>query len=197
MRRQSPMPLPQLPSHSRGMRIGLLGGSFNPPHAAHRMISVMAMKRLGLDRVWWLITPGNPLKDNSALPSTHKRLDLARTVSAHPRIDVLMLEDQIGTRYTIDTLAWLHERCPTIRFVWLLGADSFAGFHRWARRAKAATALAFARQPEYSARRLPYIKSPAWIFFHGRRSFLSSTALRDRTARDARVLADRPAVGSA
>ncbi len=202
-RTHNPSPSPRLPLHTRGMRIGLLGGSFNPAHAAHRLISLIAMKRLGLDRVWWLVTPGNPLKDNSMLPHGAERRTLARAIAAHPRIDVTLIEDAIGTRYTYDTLAWLTSRHPDIQFVWLMGADNLAGFHHWARwrdiatlmpiavfdrpgstlaaaRSPAALALSAYRLPESKAKALAARQKPGWIFFHGRRSHLSSTFLRDR-----------------
>ena len=185
------------------MRIGLLGGSFNPPHAAHRLISVMALKRLDLDQVWWLVTPGNPLKDNSSLPDGVSRMQQARRMAHHPRISVTLLEDAIGTRFTYDTLAWLHMRYPGVHFVWLMGADNLVGFHRWSRwrdilnlmpiavfdrpgstlsasYAHAALAFSACRWSEHRAKRLALSKTPAWIFFHGRRSELSSTALRNR-----------------
>jgi len=200
-RTHSPVPAPPLPPHAPGMRIGLLGGSFNPPHAAHRMISLIAMKRLGLDRVWWLVTPGNPLKDNTALPTSSERKALAEKVADHPKIHVTLIEEAIGTRYTYDTLAWLKSRNPAVHFVWLMGADNLTGFHRWARwqdiaklmpiaifdrpgstlasaRSPAALSLSASRLPEHRARILALKRKPSWIFFHGRRSRLSSTLLR-------------------
>jgi nicotinate-nucleotide adenylyltransferase len=95
------------PLHTNGMRIGLLGGSFNPPHIAHRAISLFAIKRLKLDRVWWLVTPGNPLKDNGALHELDERVEAARQMASDPRIDVSCLESVIGTRYTVDTVNYL------------------------------------------------------------------------------------------
>jgi nicotinate-nucleotide adenylyltransferase len=192
-----------LPPHAPGLRIGLLGGSFNPAHAAHRAISLFAMKRLGLDRVWWLVTPGNPLKDADALPPLADRLAAARRVARHPRIDVTGLESFIGTRYTIDTLAWLLRRFPLVRFVWIMGADNLRQFHRWenwrgiaarvpfavvdrggigpaALAGPAAQALARNRIPENMARLLPLKRPPAWTYLHGLKSNLSSTALRAR-----------------
>ena len=185
------------------MRIGLLGGSFNPPHAAHTLISLAALKRLGLDCVWWLVTPGNPLKDNRDLPAASHRRALARQVAAHPRIKIVLLEDAIGTRYTYETLAWLSKRHPELHFVWLMGADNLSGFHRWARwrdiaklmpiaivdrpgftlrplHARAALAFQSFRIPECDALLLPTLEAPAWVFLHGPRSPLSSTALRAR-----------------
>ena len=122
-----------IPFHTNGMRIGLLGGSFNPPHAAHRAISLFALKRLKLDRVWWLLTPGNPLKDNGRLHGLSERADAARKVADDPRIDVSCLEAVIGTRYTVDTIIHLRRRVSGVHFVWIMGADNLAQFHRWQR----------------------------------------------------------------
>ena len=95
-----------IPLHTDGMRIGLLGGSFNPPHVAHRAISLFAIKRLKLDRVWWLVTPGNPLKENGALARSRPSAPTAaRKIADDPRIDVSCLESVIGTRYTVDTIS--------------------------------------------------------------------------------------------
>ena len=91
-----------LPNHTPGLRIGLFGGSFNPPHAAHRAASLLALKKLGLDRIWWLVTPGNPLKDTSGLPALEQRIAQARALADHPRIDVTGFEAVIGTKYSSD-----------------------------------------------------------------------------------------------
>src|SRR5207237_3920254 len=112
-----------LPSHAPGMRIGLFGGTFDPPHDAHRSACLIAMKRLALDRVWWLVTPGNPLKDTRGLAPIEQRIVAARGLARHPRIDVLDLESQIGTRYTYQTIAYLRGHCPEVRFVWIMGTD--------------------------------------------------------------------------
>ncbi|TAK46911.1 MAG: nicotinate-nucleotide adenylyltransferase [Xanthobacteraceae bacterium] len=190
-----------LPPHGPGSRIGLLGGSFNPPHATHREASLFAMKRLGLDRVWWLVTPGNPLKEPGDLAPLAARLHAARRLARHPRIDVSCLEAVIGTRYSDDTVAFLRRRCPAVRFVWLMGADNLFTFHRWhnwtrlARRvpmavidrpphgfralaSPAALALARYRLAEDKAARLADRTPPAWVFLHGLKSPLSSTMLR-------------------
>ena len=106
-----------LPPHAPGMRIGLFGGTFDPPHQAHLAATLLAMKRLKLDRVWWLVTPGNPLKTTMHLAPLDARIAAARRLTHHPRIDVTGLEAVIKTRYTYDTISWLIARCPGVRFV--------------------------------------------------------------------------------
>ncbi len=195
----------KLPPHGAGLKIGLLGGSFNPPHEAHLAVSRLAMRRLGLDRVWWLVTPGNPLKDTRALAPLAERLAAARQLAAQPRIDVTDLEAAIGTRFTADTIAWLTRRFPGVRFVWIMGADNLAQFHLWqnwrdiaeqvpiavvdrfgasyaAAASPAAQALASARIRERDARSLAERRPPAWVYLHGLKSPLSSTAIRETTS---------------
>ena len=191
------------PHAARGLRVGLLGGSFNPAHDGHRLASFTALRKLGLDQVWWLVTPGNPLKDNSALPSLSQRIARAADVANHPRIAVTGIEARLGTRFTAETLAALMGRYPGVRFVWLMGSDNLAQFHRWqnwrgiarmmpigvidrpgsthkAMRSRAAIALGRWRLDESDGLLLPTETAPAWMFLHGRRSDLSSTALRSR-----------------
>jgi nicotinate-nucleotide adenylyltransferase len=183
------------------MRIGLFGGTFDPPHDAHRAACLIAMKRLALDRVWWLVTPGNPLKDTRGLAPLSDRIAAARALARHPRIDVTGVEADIGTSYTYATVAYLRRHCPGVRFVWIMGADNLRSFHRWqkwrgiaamvpmavvdrlgpslyAGASAAGQALARARIPEAAARSLPDRKPPAWVYLHGLKSPLSSTALR-------------------
>jgi nicotinate-nucleotide adenylyltransferase len=190
-----------LPPYGPGMRIGLFGGTFDPVHAAHRGACLLAMKRLGLDRVWWLVTPGNPLKDTRGLAPLAKRVCAARALAHHPRIDVTDLEAELGTRYTYQTVAYLTRRCAGVRFVWIMGADNLRSFHRWQRwrgiaalvpiavvdrlgpslyasAGIAGQAFAYARLPESAARTLPDRRPPAWLYLHGLKSPLSSTALR-------------------
>ena len=200
-------PFHGIPPYAAGQRIGLLGGSFNPPHEAHRAISLFAMKRLGLDRIWWLVTPGNPLKDNATLPSLAERIRQAKAVAGHARIDVTGVEAMLRTRYTADTLRALKRRWPGVNFVWIMGSDNLAGLHRWnewrtiarmmpiaiidrpgsthsAMASPAANWLSRWRLPESRAASLPRMQPPAWVFLHGKRSNLSSTMLRRQAGRD-------------
>jgi nicotinate-nucleotide adenylyltransferase len=114
-----------------GRTVGLLGGSFNPAHAGHRHISVQAMQRLGLDAVWWLVSPQNPLKSAKDMAPQAVRLAKAGAVAAHPAIFATDIETQLGTQFTVDTLTQLQKYHPNVRFIFLMGADSLASFHRW------------------------------------------------------------------
>ena len=113
-----------------GQVIGLLGGSFDPPHAGHVHITKAALKRFGLDHVWWLVSPANPLKKHGPAPLADRVL-AARALMRHPRVTVTGIEAQLGTRYTAETLRALQGRYAGVRFVWLMGADNLAQFHRW------------------------------------------------------------------
>jgi nicotinate-nucleotide adenylyltransferase len=191
------------PLASPGQRIGLFGGSFNPAHEAHREASLHAWKRLGLDRVWWLVSPGNPLKGNKGLPPLDARMSAARRAANNPFIEVTDIEAMLGTRFTYDTVSRLKTCHPRVRFVFLMGADILAEFHRWKRwrelagmvplavidragwtakalASPAAQALGRARLPESDALALASREPPAWIFLHGLKLAQSSTALRRR-----------------
>ncbi len=191
------------PPFARGLKIGLLGGSFNPLHEGHREASLLALRRLQLHRIWWLVSPGNPLKDARELAPVAKRVEAARRVSQHPRIEVTALEAAIGATYTFDTISYLKQRCPGVHFVWLMGADNFRAFDRWQRwrdiarlvpiaiidrpgstltalHGRAAESLAPFRLNEADAALLATAMPPAFLFLHGPRSPMSSTALRER-----------------
>jgi len=190
-----------LPPYARGMRIGLFGGTFDPPHQAHRAACLIAMRRLGLDRVWWMVTPGNPLKDTRGLSPLAERIVAVRTLAHHPRIDVTGFEADIGVRYTYDVIRYLVARCRGVHFVWIMGADNLRSFHRWqkwrgiaamvpiavvdrlgpslyATSGIAGQALGRFRLPESAAATLARRKPPVWVYLHGLKSPLSSTALR-------------------
>ncbi|HSO46587.1 MAG TPA: nicotinate-nucleotide adenylyltransferase, partial [Rhizobiaceae bacterium] len=112
-------------------RVGLLGGSFNPAHRGHRRMSLAAIDALGLDEVWWLVSPGNPLKPAQGMAPYSARLASARAQARRSRIKVSEFEAMAGTRFTVDTLALLVQRWPRTRFIWLMGEDSLPDFHRW------------------------------------------------------------------
>ncbi len=191
-----------LPKALPGQTIGLFGGSFDPPHAGHLHASREALKRLGLDRVWWLVSPGNPLKTSGPAP-LERRMAAARDLVRHPRIIVTDIEARLGTRYTGATIERLRALYPGVRFVWLMGADNLAQFHRWqrwdwimrtvpvavlarpgrrvsARTAKAARVFGGARWPEAAARGVPRAPAPAWVFLDMPMIDDSSTAIRER-----------------
>ena len=199
----------KLPPCSPGMKIGLLGGSFNPPHDGHRHISLEALARLNLDRVWWLISPGNPLKDHDDLAALRTRISDANRLTQHPHIEVTGFESLLGTSYTAETLSYLKTRAPGARFVWLMGADNLAGFHRWrdwrripalmpvavfdrpgwryrALASPAAGLLGSSRRSETESRCLATNDPPAWTFLSIPLSSLSSSAIRARARQTSR-----------
>ncbi|MBY6202781.1 nicotinate-nucleotide adenylyltransferase [Maritalea mobilis] len=191
-----------MPYAAPGQVIGLFGGSFDPPHAGHAHVSREALKRFGLDRVWWLVSPGNPLKASGPAP-LDRRLAAARALVRHPRIEVTGIEAHLGTRYTAETLERLGALYPGVRFVWLMGADNLAQFDRWqrwrwimettpvgvlarpgqrisARTAKAAQVYDWARLPASAAPLLGRAKTPAWCFLNLPMVDISSTEIRAR-----------------
>jgi nicotinate-nucleotide adenylyltransferase len=200
------VPSAKTPPFVPGLRVGLFGGSFNPPHDGHREASLLALRRLQLHRIWWLVSPANPLKDPDELAPLAERVEAARRVSQHPRIAVTAFEAAIGAAYTFDTITYLNERCPGVHFVWLMGADNFRLFDRWQRwrdiarlvpiaiidrpgstltalHGRAAAALAPYRRDETDGGLLAMAAPPAFIFLHGPRSPRSSTALREKPGR--------------
>jgi nicotinate-nucleotide adenylyltransferase len=191
----------KVPMAAPNMRIGLLGGSFNPAHAAHRQISLAALKRLRLDQVWWLVSPSNPLKAKTKTPDIETRIAVAREVARHPKIVVTGFEAGRNSAYTVDTIRFLKRRYPSVKFVWLMGADNLVSFHRWrswetlfrlvpiavldrpgyrlkARASRAAQHFASAALDETDAPGLPGMEPPAWAFLTLPLSSLSSTRLR-------------------
>ncbi len=187
--------------HARaGQVIGLLGGSFDPPHEGHAHITRAALQRFGLDRVWWLVSPGNPLKTHGPAPIAD-RMAAARALMDHPRVDVTDIELRTGTRYTAETLEALIRLYPVVRFVWLMGADNLAQFHRWerwrwimetvpvgvlarpgerisARMSVAARIYGASRLKGQRARLLGRAEAPAWAFQNLPMRDVSSSAIR-------------------
>jgi nicotinate-nucleotide adenylyltransferase len=192
------------PHAASGQAIGLLGGSFNPPHIAHRLISEAALKRLGLDKVWWVVSPGNPLKKRTPPAPLAERMRQCRAVATNPHIVVTDFEADLPSPYAVSTLAFLKARSPLVHFVWIMGADNLAQFDRWERwreiftmvpvavvdrpgwrmkalASKAAHAFAKNRMPETEAALLAHTPPPAWTFLTGPLSHASSTAIRNKS----------------
>ncbi len=198
------LPMPRLTRPARGPRIGLLGGSFNPAHGGHLHVSREAIRRLGLDELWWVVSPGNPLKPEAGMAPFAARLASARAVArGNSRIRATGIETRLGTRYTVDTVLALGRRLPHLKFMWLMGADNLATFHRWRgwrAIARAAPIAVFAR-PRYvgdsltapamgwlrgfrhaaeTARDWPRWRCPAVVILPIRLDPTSATAIRAR-----------------
>lgn len=194
---------PKPPLVMPGQRVGLLGGSFNPPHEAHQLITDTARRRLNLDAVWWVVTPGNPLKSHGELAPLDERLALCEDMTPNPAIKITAFEADLPSAFTAATLRFLKRRFPAVRFVWLMGADNLATFHLWqdwqaisdqmpiavvdrpgwrlkALSEKTATKLRQSYVPELYAKSLPMMRAPAWTFLTGRLSRLSSTQIRQK-----------------
>ncbi|TPW26553.1 nicotinate-nucleotide adenylyltransferase [Pararhizobium mangrovi] len=191
----------RIPRAEPGLVVGLFGGSFNPPHAGHRLVAEIAVRRLGLDQLWWMVTPGNPLKDHGELAPLPERIALSEALTHDRRIRVSAFEAAWTLNFSAETIALVQARNRGVRFVWVMGADSLASFHRWqnwqeiVRRlpiavidrpgstlsflsAKLAKTFGNARVDEEDAGALARMRPPAWTFIHGPRSSLSSTELR-------------------
>lgn len=183
------------------MRIGLLGGSFNPAHAGHLHVATLALRRLQLDQVWLLVSPGNPLKPQAGMASLPERLRSARRIADGRRVVATAIEARLGTRYTYDTLRALQRLFPRVSFVWLMGADNLAQLPRWqhwtdivrmmpfavvprpgyngrALAGKAAHRFCRAFRPPHTAPALAGHSAPAWTFLPARQNSLSATELR-------------------
>lgn len=199
----------------RRLRIGLLGGSFNPAHAGHLHISKLALQRLGLDYVWWLVSPQNPLKPVEGMAPLVERLRAAHAVArAHPRVRVSAIEARLGTRYTVDTLAALRRHFPATRFVWLMGADNLAQVVRWKQWSRIfhLTAIAVVARGSYvmralagkaakrfrrfrvtpgRARRMASKAPPVWAFLPTPLHAASATAIRAKGKKQGQAFNDR------
>jgi nicotinate-nucleotide adenylyltransferase len=190
-----------LPPAGPGMRIGLFGGSFNPPHDGHRLVALECLKRLALDKVWLLVSPGNPLKDHHELAPLAERIAATVKLMDDPRLKVTGFEAPRAFAYTFETLAFLRASHPATKFVWIMGADSLRSLDRWERwediaaampmavydrpgasftatSSPAAVALEAKRIPEEAAEALADLAPPAWVYLHGVVSPQSSTAIR-------------------
>jgi nicotinate-nucleotide adenylyltransferase len=200
-----PLRTPEVARRAPRLRIGLLGGSFNPAHAGHLAISLEAIKQLRLDQVWWLVAPQNPLKREAEMADFGERMASAEALAAgHPGLVVTDLEQRLGTSYSIDTVRWLKRRCRA-RFVWLMGADNLAQLPYWrgwrqlvelvpiavvdrepysyrALAGRMAQRYAARRRAEGDAPRLAESPPPAWVYLRLRRQKASSTAVRQARA---------------
>lgn len=197
-----------MPHVEAGMAVGLFGGSFNPPHAGHLLLAEIALRRLDLDQLWWIVTPGNPLKSVRELMPLESRIAACEALAEDPRIKVTAFEASYSVRFTADTLDLVKARNRDVNFVWLMGADNLKNFHRWQRWRKivetfpiavidrpgatlsyissiVAKTFDYARIDEEDAPRLARMKAPAWTFIHGPRSSLSSTAIRSGRTKSA------------
>ncbi len=199
-----------IPFARPGQVVGLFGGSFDPPHQGHGHVTLEAMKAFGLDRVWWLVSPGNPLKQRGPAPLA-RRMAAARDVMQHPHVEVTDIEALTGTRATADTLAALQRLYPEVRFVWLMGADNLAQFHQWkdwrrimdsvpvgviarpgdrisARMSPAARVYRRYRIDSNARHLLGRAKAPAWCFVNVPMVNVSSTEIRTRGGWKSEVL---------
>jgi len=190
--------------HDHSTKIGLLGGSFNPAHEGHVEISLAALDILALDQIWWMVSPGNPLKSEYDMATYEERFASAQTMASDPRISVSDIEVKLGTKYTIDTLEKIKVKNPSDHFIWLMGADNLVQFDQWKNWRKIADTVPFAifNRPSYSkqclksvaaktleAFRVPMeqshslysLKPPAWIFYELSDNPLSSTKIRSQT----------------
>ncbi|MCZ2158005.1 nicotinate-nucleotide adenylyltransferase [Bartonella sp. 220] len=190
-----------MPHVEKSNIVGLFGGSFNPPHAGHLLVAKSAIRRLHLDQLWWMVTPGNPLKDCTHLPALDERMRLSIELIDHPKIRVTGFEQAIGSKVSIDTIFYILTHCRGVRFVWVMGADNFAMLHHWYRWRDIVSMLPIAivdrpfvqmsalsspmahiyrsfRLDERESIRLPFMKPPVWTYLHGPLSFQSSTNLR-------------------
>ena len=191
----------RMPHVEPGMTVGLFGGSFNPPHAGHALVAEIALRSLGLDQLWWMVTPGNPLKDARELAPLSERITRSQAMLDDPRIKVTALEHGLKARYSADVIRAVLARNRQVHFVWIMGADNLRDFHKWQDwraivrslpiavvdrpgatlsylSSVMAQTFSWARIDEDDSRLLARRRAPAWTFLHGPRSTLSSSAIR-------------------
>ncbi|WP_183194040.1 nicotinate-nucleotide adenylyltransferase [Bartonella fuyuanensis] len=190
-----------MPHVERFNVVGLFGGSFNPPHAGHLLVAKIAIWRLHLDQLWWMVSPGNPLKDCTQLLPLEERMRLSFKLIDHPKIRLTGFEKTIGSKVSVDTISYILTHSSGVNFVWIMGADSLTTIHHWYRWRDIVSMLPIAiidrplgkksalsspmahiyrrfRLDEKKSKRLPFIKPPVWTYLHGPLSFQSSTNLR-------------------
>ncbi len=205
---KSPHPNPiagitDLPISAPNMRIGLFGGSFNPPHEGHKLVSAQVMKRLNLDAIWWLVSPGNPLKNHDDLMPLEQRVKAARDLITLPNVYATGFEAAHGFTYTYDSLFYLKKTLSRRKLVWIMGSDNLKNFHKWERwreiaslmpmaiyarpnstnkaiSSLAAINLAKYRLAQEDASLLPSRKAPSWVYLRGIMSKASSSAIRNK-----------------
>jgi len=191
----------KMPYVEAGQRVGLYGGSFNPPHHGHKALAETALKRFQLDQIWWMVTPANPLKDKNTLASLEERMAQSRLLIRHPRIHITGFEAHLRTTISAKTVAFIRKHHPQVHFVWLMGADNLKNFHLWqqwrqladqivigvidrpgasltALASPTARALSHFRLNERQALRLAGLPAPKWCFLHTPRLDIASSHLR-------------------
>lgn len=194
--------LETMPPIEKGRVIGLFGGSFNPAHEGHVLVAKTALKRLGLDQLWWMVSPGNPLKDNSNLPSVKERLHYAKQLIQSPKIFFTGFEEKIKSFRSLDTVSYILSHNKGAYFVFIMGSDNLANFHLWYKWEEIITLIPLAivnrptalyasvmspfakkyqafRLKEKKAKQLPFYKTPVWCYIHGNLSDQSSTKIRE------------------
>lgn len=191
----------KLPIANSGQRVGLFGGSFNPPHAGHLHVATVALRKLQLDSIWWLVCPKNPLKSDNSLLSLNKRVKLCHELANHPKMKITAFESTIRALYSAETIKNIQMRLPEVNFVWVMGADNLTNLRQWEKWEEIGKSLPFAivdrpnysytalnsivahkysrfRVDEFDASMLPFQSLPSWTFIHASKSELSSTSLR-------------------